>query len=144
MRALALAEAIKGVYVGVALGVASASYASMASTTENAAFKEATTTASAITGEAAVYSFAYTGKALADFNRRYKATTATENYLVVLSEVAPRDFKLLQVDKRTGKTISSLDLGKDRDPVYELDFVDHYLYHQSGNSEITCFKLQGN
>ncbi len=141
MRALALAEAIKGAYLTVVLVSASATYAGIASSSDDAATKQAGSAASAFTGGMAAYSLAYTGKALADFNRRFKATTATDNYLIVLSEVAPRDFRLLHVDKRTGKTLTTIDLGKDRDPQYTLDFIDHRIYWQSGNSEISCFKL---
>jgi outer membrane protein assembly factor BamB len=141
MRALALAEAIKGAYVTAILVSASVTYAGIASSSLHASTKQVGSAASAFAGGMAAYSLAYTGKALADFNRRFKATTATDEYLVVLAEVAPRDFRLLQVDKRTGKTLVTLDLGKDRDPVYTLDFIDHRIYWQSGNSEISCFKL---
>ncbi len=141
MRALAAAEAIKGIYIGAVMAAASVTYAGIASSSNDVAVKQVGTGAAVVTGGIAAYSFAYTGKALADFNRRFKATTTTDNYLIVLSEVAPRDFRLLQVDKRSGKTLATFDLGKDRDPFYSLDFIDHQIYYQSRPSEITCFKL---
>ncbi|HMP98753.1 MAG TPA: PQQ-binding-like beta-propeller repeat protein [Cyclobacteriaceae bacterium] len=141
MRAFALAEAIKGVYIGAVMAAASVTYAGISASTDDKALKQAGTGAALVTGGIAAYSFAYTGKALADFNRRFKATTMADDYLIVLSEVAPRDFRLLQVDKRTGKTIATFDIGKDRDPFYSLDFIDHQIYYQSRPSEITCFKL---
>ncbi len=141
MRALAIAEAIKGAYVTAVLAAATVAAADIAASTSDPGVRETGAALGTVTGGLAAYSLAYTGKALADFNKRFKATTNTDDFLMVLSEVARRDFRLLQVDKRTGKTIQSLDLGKDRDPVYDLDLLYGHVYHQSRPGEISCFKL---
>ncbi|MBX2966516.1 MAG: PQQ-binding-like beta-propeller repeat protein [Cyclobacteriaceae bacterium] len=142
MRALALAEVSKGALLTVALASASVTYAGIVSSSVDAGVKQAGSAAAALTGGMAAYSLAYTGKALADFNKRFKATTMADDYLIVLSEVAAKDFRLLKVDKRTGKTLVTLDLGKDRDPLYLVDFIDQHVYHQSKPNEISCFKLK--
>jgi outer membrane protein assembly factor BamB len=145
MRALALAEAIQSAYVGVMMLSASASYADMSASSSDRSVKTLATGASAVTGGMAAASFAYTGKALADFNRRFKATTNTSDFLIVLSEVAPQDFRLLQVDKRTGEVKNTLNLGKDRNPVYQLDLILNQVYfipEKLGSGyQVNCFKL---
>jgi outer membrane protein assembly factor BamB len=141
MRALALAEAAKGAIVGVALLAESAAYADVARASSDRSVQTLAGTGSALMGGMAAFSFAYSGKALADFNRRFKATTATDDFLIVLSEVAPRDFRLLQVDKHTGEVKTTLDLGKDRNPVYQVDLILNHVYHLSSDYQVTCFKL---
>ncbi|HET9054177.1 MAG TPA: PQQ-binding-like beta-propeller repeat protein [Cyclobacteriaceae bacterium] len=145
MRALALAEAIKGAYVGVAMLSASATYADIASSSSDRSTQTLATGASALTGGIALASFSYTGKALQDFNRRFKATTNTSDFLIVLSEVAPKDFRLLQVDKNTGNVKTTFNLGKDRNPVYQADLILNQVYfipQEFGSGyEIHCFKL---
>src|SRR5690606_14500200 len=128
MRALALAEAIKGAYVGAVMVAASAAYADVAASSSDQSVQMLASGATQLTGEIATAAFAYTGQALADFNRRFKATTNTSDFLIVLSEVAKRDFRLLQVDKRTGQVKTTLDLGKDRDPVYQVDLILDHVY----------------
>jgi outer membrane protein assembly factor BamB len=145
MRALALAEAIKGAYIGVVMLSASAGYADMATSASDRSVQQLASGATVMTGAIALSAFAYTGKALADFNRRFKATTNTSDFLIVLSEVAPKDFRLLQVDKRTGEVKTTLNLGKDRNPVYQVDLVLNQVYfipEKLGSGyQIDCFKL---
>ncbi len=145
MRALALAEAIKGAYVGVAMLSAGVEYADMAASASDQSVQTLATGASMLSGGIALASFSYAGKALADFNRRFKATTNTSDFLIVLSEVAPNDYRLLQVDKATGQVKTTLDLGKDRNPVYQVDLITNQVYvlpEKSGSAyQINCYKL---
>ncbi len=96
-------------------------------------------------GLASVIAFAYAGRALKEFNRRVKATTATDEYVLLLTEPVKNDIKLIQVDKRTGEILTTMNIGKDREPQYSVDFIDRKVYYVSGsllNDEISCFQIK--
>lgn len=142
MRALALAEAVKGMYATAMLASMSVAAGEVAATTTDQDVRQLGAELASGTAVLTRSAMAYTGKALADFNKRFKATTTTDDFLIVLSEVAPRDFRLLQINKHTGETMATFDLGKDRDPLYDLDLMYNHVYYQSRPSEISCFKLK--
>ncbi len=141
-RAMALAEAVKGVYAGAMIITASVMLNDAASSVQNPELKNQAKGAAIGLGSVSVYAFAYAGLALKEFNRRVKATTATDEYILLLTEPVKKDIKLIQVDKRTGQVLTTLDIGKDREPQYSVDFIDRKVYYLSAANEITCFQLK--
>ncbi len=129
VRAMALAEAIKGAYVGVLMVAASTAMGDAAGSVDNAQIKSQAQGAAIGLGGASISAFSYAGRALKEFNRRIKATTATDEYVLLLTEPAKKDIKLIQVDKRTGKILTTMDIGKDREPQYSVDFIDRKIYY---------------
>ncbi len=142
VRAISLAEAIKSTYIGVLTAGAALAINAEASTVGDKDVKRQGQIASVGVASISVYAFAYAGKAFNDFRRRVKATTITDEYLLLLHEPIKRDIKLLQVDKRTGEVLTTMDIGKDRDPVYSVDFIDRRVYYLSGPNELTCFRIK--
>lgn len=139
IRAIALAEAIKAAYVGILAAGVSASITQKTSGMPN---QEQGRVAAAGSAALSIYAFAYAGQALKEFNRRLKATTATEDYIILLNEPVKRDIKLLQIDKKTGSVLTTMDIGRDREPVYSVDFIDRKVFYLSRPNEITCFKIK--
>lgn len=75
-----------------------------------------------------------------EMTRRFKATMATENSRFILTSLDD-GVGLVKVDKDSGKTTKEIVL-KDKKPVYEVDEIEGYLYHLSGNGEISAFSLK--
>jgi outer membrane protein assembly factor BamB len=145
VRAMALAEVIKGVYVGVLMVAASATMSDAAVSVDNNQLKSQAQGAAVGLGTASAFAFSYAGRALQEFNRRVKATTSTDEYVLLLTEPVKKDIKLIQVDKRTGEILATMSIGKDREPQYSVDFIDRKVYYVSGsllNDEISCFQLK--
>jgi hypothetical protein len=142
VRAISLAEAVAHVYVGVMLLAAAGEVSEAAVATQNIEVKQQGKAAAVGMGAIGLYAFAYAGQALKEFNRRVKATTANDEYMLLISEPVKRDIKLIQVDKRTGQVLTTIDIGKDREPQYTVDFIDRKVYYLSNNNELTCYKLK--
>jgi outer membrane protein assembly factor BamB len=142
VRAISMAEAVAYVYASVMLLTAAGEIKDAAAATQNTELKQQGRAAAMGMGAVGLYSFAYAGQALKEFNRRVKATTATDEYLLLISEPVKKDIKLMQVDKRTGKVLTTIDIGKDREPQYTVDFIDRKVYYLSKNNELTCYKLK--
>jgi hypothetical protein len=45
---------------------------------------------------------------------------------------------LLQVSKTTGEVMSTIPLGKDKNPVYDVDMVDGRLYYMKDADTMEC------
>ena len=142
VRAISMAEAVAHVYVGVMLLAAAGEVSEAAVATQNIEVKQQGKAAAVGMGAIGLYAFAYAGQALKEFNRRVKATTANDEYMLLISEPVKRDIKLIQVDKRTGQVLTTIDIGKDREPQYTVDFIDRKVYYLSNNNELTCYKLK--
>jgi outer membrane protein assembly factor BamB len=142
VRAISMAEAVAHVYAGVMLLAAAGEIKDAAAATQNTELKQQGRAAAMGMGAVGLYAFAYAGQALKEFNRRVKATTATDEYLLLISEPVKKDIKLIQVDKRTGKVLTTIDIGKDRDPQYTVDFIDRKVYYLSKYNELTCYQLR--
>jgi hypothetical protein len=75
-----------------------------------------------------------------EMTKRFKATMATENDRFILTNLSD-GVGLVKVNKDTGKTEMEIVL-KDKNPVYEVDEMEGYLYYLSGNGEISAFNLK--
>jgi outer membrane protein assembly factor BamB len=84
----------------------------------------------------------YAGIASASFaamNKRFKATTATENSHFILTTL-DSGVGLVKLNKDTGKLEKEI-LLKDKKPVYEVDEIEGYLYYKAKNDVIYAFTL---
>jgi hypothetical protein len=77
-----------------------------------------------------------TGKFLEAANKRFTATSQSNEFVYVLSEVAKKEYNLIKVSKATGETIDQIALGKDKEPKYELDYIENVIYYESGGKII--------
>ncbi|MDQ8003822.1 MAG: PQQ-binding-like beta-propeller repeat protein [Pedobacter sp.] len=76
----------------------------------------------------------------AEMNKRFKATSATENYQFILTKLED-GVGLAKVSKDTGKKDKEIVL-KDKKPEYEVDEFGGFLYYQKDGSTLYAFDLK--
>jgi hypothetical protein len=142
-RALLYAEAIRGAYIG-----ATSYYVSgvMASAEDEVRQEDA------IAGEVVNQlgnAYEELGDAASDYavnafkqaNARYKATLSGRDFMFIMSKLE-KNVALLKVSKLTGKVEGTIDLGKDREPIYAVDDITAQVYYRSEDNTLTSYKVQ--
>lgn len=76
----------------------------------------------------------------AEIGRRFKATSATENYQFILTKL-DEGVGLVKVNKDTGKVEKEIVL-KDKKPEYEVDEFGGFLYYRANDRTIQAFDLK--
>src|SRR4029079_803642 len=105
------------------------------------ATKEVTGDISRVFGEASVTGAAYTERYIKMAMQRFKATTHTQDFMLIMTSESKKDSKLLQVSKSTGKIVNTIQLGKDKEPVYDVDMVDGKLYYMKDAAKMEGYKF---
>lgn len=141
-RALLYAEAIRGAYVG-----ANAYYVSGAMEAiedpvrqEDAIAGELVNQIGNAYGELGDKASSYAKEAFKMASARHKATLSARDYMLIMAK-QDKVIELLQISKSTGKPINSIDLGKDREPVYAVDDVAGKVYYVVEGNKINCYQL---
>ncbi len=85
------------------------------------------------------------GKMVSIWNKRYKATRQEKDYQVLITQEVKNSTPVLlkKVNKSTGETDAEVELGKDREPLYDLDLIEGRLYYinfKKGNL-MECYKF---
>ena len=134
-RALLYAEAARGAYIGAASYMVSSSIE--ASSAEIHQKDETTGVMVDAIGDAygqlGDAASAYAKSSFQQANARYKATQAGRDFVFIMS-VEDKAIKLLKVSKQNGKSEGSVDLGKDKEPVYAIDAVTGQVFYADGNT----------
>jgi outer membrane protein assembly factor BamB len=73
--------------------------------------------------------------------RRYEASAAARDFVFLLTQKADRTVALVQVSKRDGRTISSIDLQHDKEPDYQVDDVSSYVYYRPSDSVVKAYRF---
>ena len=73
-------------------------------------------------------------------NKRFKATKEARNYCMVLTK-SENGIELLKINKDTGKSESSIPLGKNRKPNYAIDLVEGEVYLKHDSNRVKRFIL---
>jgi hypothetical protein len=79
-------------------------------------------------------------KSFQQANARFKATKEANGYTIILTSI-DKTVYLVKVDKITGEEIGKIDLGKDKEPNYEMDGVTGTVFYKTGSSAITAYKF---
>jgi outer membrane protein assembly factor BamB len=140
-RALLLAQAVRAAYIGAAASMASAQFAQAAQQTNDPGGKaigEAFAKGYGALGEAG---FAYSSRAMKDFNARYKASMNTPKFVMMMTTQEKKGNQLIQVNKLNGEVGSAVDIKNDKEPEYDVDQIYNYVYYRPNPSEIVCYKL---
>jgi hypothetical protein len=142
-RALLYAEAIRGAYIG-----ATSYYVSgvMAAAEENVKQEDAfagevVNQMGNAYGELGDAASDYAVNAFKQANERHKATMSGRDFMFIMSK-QDKNIALLKVSKSTGKVEGTIDLGKDREPVYAVDDITAQIYYRSENNTLTSYKVQ--
>lgn len=145
-KALLIASAVKAAYYTAVMTTYSAavgvsSQAIQVKDSQTRAAKDITANVSGVLGEAAVTGANYTMAYIKMAQQRFKATTQTQNYMLVMTAESKKDIRLLQVSKSTGAVMNTITIGKDKDPVYDVDMIDGKLYYLKEASTLVCYQF---
>lgn len=141
VRALLMAQAVRAAYIGAVASTYSAAFAQAAAQTDNAAGKQIGTEASRQFGEVGQMGFAYSSSALKAFNARFKASTSTPDFVMMMTVQEKKGNQLVQISKSNGEAVSAIDIKNDKEPEYDVDQIYNYVYYRPSANEIVCYKL---
>jgi len=142
-RALLYAAAIRGAYIG-----ASSYYASgVMAAVEDEVRKEDEVAGEMVNqignayGELGAQASSYAASAFRQANARLKATMSGRDFMFIMSK-QDKNIELLKVSKYTGKVDGSIDLGKDREPVYAVDDITGQVYYRADDKLLTSYQVK--
>lgn len=73
-------------------------------------------------------------------NARFKATAEGRDFIIVFGKIE-KDNALLKVNKDTGEVEGTINLGKEKEPVYAVDDITGQVFYRTSENEITSYKL---
>ncbi len=143
IRALQYAQAVRAAYIGAVAYTASAAFQSAG---QQAKANEEEASGVILEGIGSAYG--ELGNAASDFakkswqaaNTRFKATQNADNFTVVLIK-QDKNNVLMKVNKTTGESEGTIDLGKDSTPNYTMDGVTGMVFYSSGNGAVVGYKF---
>ncbi|NJM26844.1 MAG: hypothetical protein HC859_16620 [Bacteroidia bacterium] len=141
MRALLMAQAVRAAYIGAAASTYSAAFAQASAQTADPVGKAIGNELSNAYGELGAAGFAYTGRALKEFNARFKASQNTPMFVMMMTTQEKKGYQLIQISKANGEVQNTIDIKSDKEPEYEVDQIFNYVYYRPGPAEIICYKL---
>jgi outer membrane protein assembly factor BamB len=102
----------------------------------------------AVTATAAA-SYADAGAQLAHLSARYgeaartrfKATTVAPDFVFMMIKRTKGNVGLARVSKATGSMDAVIDLGRDREPVYDVDAVANQIYYRSAPDTVSAYRF---
>jgi outer membrane protein assembly factor BamB len=141
VRALLMAEAVRAAYIGAAASAYSAAFADASQKTKDPTGKAVGQELSKGFAQLGNAGFAYSSRALKEFNARFKASQNTPNFVMMMTTQEKRGNQLVQVNKVNGEIMSAIDIKNDREPEYDVDQIYNYVYYRPNTSEIVCYKL---
>ena len=141
MRALLMAEAVRAAYIGAAASAYSAAFAQASQKTTDPAGKAVGQELSKGFGQLGEAGFAYSSRAMKEFNARYKASQNTPTFVMMMTMQEKRGNQLVQVNKTNGEIMTAVDIRNDREPEYDVDQIYNYIYYRPNAAEIVCYKL---
>ncbi|MFI5202931.1 MAG: PQQ-binding-like beta-propeller repeat protein [Flavobacteriales bacterium] len=133
-RALLYANAVYGAYATLAYAATSATYGAVSQSIQvknstDKAVKDVTGIVAGAYGDAARSAAGFTGRMLAAANKRFKATQEANDYMYILTEIGKKQYQLIRVSKKNGEVLSTIELGKDKTPIYEIDGIENRAYY---------------
>ena len=141
-RVLAAANALRAAYIGASAYAAAATienaqneYANELNEFDNVlldGFEEVYTEL----GEAGMSA---AGEQWKKVTARFKATRSGNDYVFMLTKGPDKHHRLLRVAKSTGEADQFVDLGEDKEPVYDLDPVTNRIYYRPGGSTLVGY-----
>ena len=61
--------------------------------------------------------------------------------MLILTTETKKDSKLIQVSKADGKVMTTIPLGKDKQPIYDVDMVEGKLYYMKDAATMECYRF---
>lgn len=75
--------------------------------------------------------------------RRYQASAESRDFVFMMTRDDDGALALVQVSKLTGEVIGSIALGRDKEPVYEVDDVDNRIFYRPSRSTFVSYRVNG-
>lgn len=143
IRALQYAQSVRAAYIGAAAYSASASFQSAGQQA-----KANNEQSGAILLEGIGSAYGELGNSASDFAKkswqaasaRFKSTQNADNYTVVLTK-QDKNNVLMKINKATGASEGTIDLGKDNAPNYTMDGVTGVVFYSSGSGALVAYKF---
>jgi len=142
MRALLRAEQVRMGMAAVAAGAAGAAFAS-ASTQQQPGSMDRAVTAAVATGYAqaggqlAAASAAY-GEAA---RTRFKASSMATDFVFMMVKNERGSYGLARVSKASGRIEAVIDLGRDKEPIYDVDAVSNMIFYRPTPGTVVGYRF---
>jgi outer membrane protein assembly factor BamB len=75
--------------------------------------------------------------------RRYEASAESRDFAFMMTQDDDRRAQLLSVSKLDGTVAATIDMGRDKEPSYQVDDVSGLVFYQATDSSITAYRLAG-
>jgi outer membrane protein assembly factor BamB len=142
LRSLAWAEGIRAGMASAYAGAYSAAAADVARQTADGSFEhELTTELARGFGE---LQQGYQGLAteyVSFARRRYEASAESRDFAFVMTQDDERRVRLAQVSKRDGRILGQIDLGRDKEPDYQVDDIQSMVFYRPEPSVIRAYSF---
>ena len=140
-RALLYASAVRGAYIGATSYYASGVMASVESDVreENEVAGEMVNEIGNAYADLGSQASSYAASAFKQANARLNATQSERDFIFIMSK-QDKSIELLQVSKSTGKVVGSINLGKDREPIYAVDDITGQVYYRVEDNVLTSYQ----
>lgn len=73
--------------------------------------------------------------------RRYQASAQSRDFVFMMTRDEDRNISLVQVSKLDGRILGSIDLGRDKEPAYQVDDIANQIFYRLGNSIIVSYQF---
>jgi outer membrane protein assembly factor BamB len=142
MRALAWAEGVRMGMASVSAGMYSAAFADAAGdAAQGSAGREVATELSRGFGDLSQGYQSLSGDYIKFARRRYEASAESRDFFFMMLQHEDRRVALAQVSKRDGRILSEIDLGRDKEPAYQVDDVGSSVYYRPADSVIAGYRF---
>jgi outer membrane protein assembly factor BamB len=142
MRGLAWAAGVRAGMASVSAGLYGAAFAEAAGdAAEGSAGRELATQLSQGFGDLSDGYRNLSGDYVRLARRRYEASAESRDFLFMLVQHDDRRVVLAQVSKRDGSILSEIDLGRDKEPEYQVDDVSSFVFLKPANSVIAGYSF---
>ncbi len=143
LRALYTANAVRAAMASAASGTYSAAFARAASEQEDGTVEQVL--ASGLADGYSEMTDGFAGLSRDYFqaaNARFKASALSEDSVFMMVRTPGKQIVLARVSKQTGKIVEAIDLGRDKEPDYQVDAISNRVYYRTTASEITGYAFQ--
>ncbi|HSG64753.1 MAG TPA: hypothetical protein VLD39_07125, partial [Gammaproteobacteria bacterium] len=73
--------------------------------------------------------------------RRYQASAESRDFVFMMTRDEDRGISLVQVSKLDGQILGSVDLGRDKEPSYQVDDVANQIFYRPSPSVIVSYRF---
>jgi outer membrane protein assembly factor BamB len=142
LRALAWAEGVRMGMASVSAGMYSAAFADAAGdAAQGSVGREMATELSRGFGDLSQGYQNLSGDYVRFARRRYEASSASRDFFFMMVQHEDRRVTLAQISKRDGRILSEIDLGRDKEPAYQVDDVSSSVFYRPADSVVAGYRF---